>query len=879
MSRRLLLSHLALVVAGCGVAPAPPPLVTPAEAPLDGPVPVDAVPAWTLSDDVIPEAYRLRVEADPDRVDFRGELEVDVTLARATDLIFLHAKQLDIREVDARVGGATVRGRWHLPRPIEGLGAVRLARSIGPGRATLRFRYDGQLENRDRSSRRGTRRDGFYRGFHGATPYLVTQLEPLGARLAFPCFDEPRFRATFELELIAPATLVAASNTRVAARDELEDGRSRWRFERTSPLPSYVVGWVVGPFDVVELPPLPPSAVRPRPLPLRGLGPASEHARTRWLIERTAEIIVAAEARLGVPFPYEALDVVLVPEHPFLAMENAGLITLEAGGPMAPGLGPDVLPGYAVDVLAHEVAHQWFGDLVSIVGWEEHWLKEALAQWVAVRVVPEPLAPARIAPPPAVPTPILTEVRSEDDARHVFEVHSPVAQLRLIAVLDALERWLGSLAMTEALRGFVTRHAGRSASHRELADELDRVHEGAGDALRRYVTQPGLPIVMAHLVCDGDRRGLELSQAGETSWLVPMCVRYPVGQELRERCVLAGEREFLSFEARDCPRWVRLGADGRGAYGVAPPEEDLDLLARGLSGATEGEQGWLAAAIENGVDTGSLPLARALPLLGPLARSRSDGAQATVLRLVSRIRNDLVTDAERPAVDRWARDVVRPIYTRWAWDVGPASPALGLDVLALLALDLRDPRVRAECLRRVRAAEPSDPNVTRVHDPMRIALAVALQEDPTRLDADPIWIERGGSSAATGLFALSFAGEGAMARGLGRLATMDRPELGYALRRLLTTAETRDAAWRWVRGHPTLVPARAPQRPWEAESPLSDARALAPICDPAALDEVLPEPRERFATALAEAARCAWMREHHGEGVRRVFAAPPGRLE
>ena len=207
-------------------------------------------------------------------------------------------------------------------------------------------------------------------------------MEPISARYAFPGFDEPRFKTPFDITLTVPMDEVAVANTRQV--DEKKSADGKWKtltFATTKPLPTYLVAFAVGPWDVVDAPPIPPNSVRKNPVPLRGIAPRGKGEKLAWVLGETPAVIKFYEDYTAQPYPFDKLDLLGAPDFSAGAMENAGLIVYRDALLLLDEHSPAERYRSVFNVNAHEIAHQWYGDLVTVPWWDDIWLNEAYATW------------------------------------------------------------------------------------------------------------------------------------------------------------------------------------------------------------------------------------------------------------------------------------------------------------------------------------------------------------------------------------------------------------------------------------------------------------------------------------------------------------------
>ncbi|MCA9490052.1 MAG: HEAT repeat domain-containing protein [Myxococcales bacterium] len=379
MTGRLPLALVAALLVSCSGASTVHPEYSAAEgraggeAPDQAPPPEEAIPTGRLPEGVTPLHYTLWLEVVPSRDRFRGRVDIRTRLDAARRVIWLHGQDLNVTEVEILPEGQEPVSARYEQVDESGVAVLRLDSEVGPGEVEISITYDAPFDRQLK---------GLYRVDTGGDSYAFTQFEATSARLAFPCFDEPRFKTPFDVTLAVSPDHEAIANT-TPADTRTVDGMKEVRFAETLPLPTYLVAMAVGPLDVVEHAPLPPNAVRTRPLPFRGVAARGRGAQLAYALEHTAPLVAYLEEYFGIEYPYDKLDIIAVPDFASGAMENAGAITfretlLLLDATSAP---EDQRRGFAY-VMAHELAHQWFGDLVTCQDWSQGWLNESWATFM-----------------------------------------------------------------------------------------------------------------------------------------------------------------------------------------------------------------------------------------------------------------------------------------------------------------------------------------------------------------------------------------------------------------------------------------------------------------------------------------------------------------
>ena len=265
-----------------------------------------AAPRGKLPAGVTPSSYSLTLEIDPRKTDFSGVADIQIKLDRSASLIWLHGRDLKVSKVSVRAGSREIPARYTAVDTRTGVSRLDASAEIPAGSATLHFEYTGKI---------GSSAEGLYRVQVDKNWYVYSQMEPIDARRVFPSFDEPGFKTPFDITVISPKEDKVVSNT-FPTRSTASGAGSKHEFERTLPLPTYLLAFAVGPLDIVAAPPIPPNALRKTPLPFRGVSPQGQGAKLDYALRYSPEFVTRLESYLGAPFPYQKLDLIASPNMP-----------------------------------------------------------------------------------------------------------------------------------------------------------------------------------------------------------------------------------------------------------------------------------------------------------------------------------------------------------------------------------------------------------------------------------------------------------------------------------------------------------------------------------------------------------------------------------
>lgn len=813
------------------------------------------IPEGRLPKGVRPIHYALDLTIVPERDDFHGTASITVELDRPADGVWLHGQDLRVSEVHARRDGRRLAATWK-QYTDTGVARIDFAETVPAGRLGLAITYEAAF---------GTQLKGLYRVRSGDSAYAFTQFEAISARLAFPSFDEPRFKTPFDVALTVPPNQIALANTPIDTAVKLPNGLQRVRYKTTKPLPTYLVAWAVGPLDVVPGEPIPPNAIRPHPIPSRGVAAKGQGGRLAYALQHTARFVEFMEDYFGIAYPYRKLDIVAVPDFAAGAMENVGLITFREWllllDPTQATEGQRRAFAY---VMAHELAHQWFGNLVTMPWWNDIWLNEAFATWMGNKAV-EALYPSyradlsslasaqRAMSFDSLPSArqIRQPIRSTHDIRNAFDA---ITYEKGGAVLGMFEQWMGTDAFRAGIRLYLNRHQGGTATAADLLAALDEVDDRDVSApFRTFLMQPGVPLVRARMQCDEDGAELEFSQqryfpvgsSGDPNrtWMIPLCLRDDGGSA----CTLL-EGEVASLRIDRCPGWWMPNREGAGYYRFSLEEPDWESLRKaGFEALSPRGQLATVDSLVAAFNHGSIDAAQLLVWFPELVRSSIRQIVDSPMRPLRFMINHAAPAPLRTEVAGWAGRLYTPLYRRLGWRsrTSEASDAklLRKTVIEFMVMDVRDETARRAAARR------GDDYIGRLEGHKKAqrldselvgtVLATAVQERGAGafdrlvavLETSTDATTRGRIVSALGHAESPELSDRALALTLDtRLRSNEAPRI---LRAQFFNPRTRERAWTWFKANferltERLGPRFAGRSPWYASS----------FCSESAVDEV-----------------------------------------
>jgi len=535
---------------------------------------------------VIPERYQIRLTPDLAAAKFLGEEKIAVQIKEPVREIVLNAAELEIGEVFITVPtGKTIRGDATLD-PENEQAVLHFTETLAPGAWELRLNFSGILNDKLHGFYRST-----YKDSSGQEKSLATtQFESTDARRAFPCWDEPALKAVFQITLVVDEGLTAISNARVMRETPLAGtGKKEVSFADSMKMSTYLVAFIIGEFEASD-----PATVGKAPLRVWAVPGKRQLANFGREIGRAS--LEHFSRYYDIPYPGDKLDLIAIPDFASGAMENLGAITFRETALLVDEQRATRSELERVaDVVSHENAHMWFGDLVTMQWWNGLWLNEAFATFMEMLAVdawkPEwrrwdsftvSRAAAMQVDGLKSTRPIEFPVEKPEEAAGMFDV---LTYEKGASVLRMLEQYLGADAFRDGIRLYLRRHAYANAETTDLWDALEESTRQPVRALMdTWIFQAGYPLINVEkqgtglLLTQSIFRYLQDDDLPDRKWHVPVFLRAGAKEGIVNKTLLLTEREQRVGVAD--VDWAVVNAGGHGFYRVRYSPELLAAVRR-----------------------------------------------------------------------------------------------------------------------------------------------------------------------------------------------------------------------------------------------------------------------------------------------------------
>ena len=666
-----------------------------------------------LPKEVVPVEYSIRIVPNIDRFAFTGMETVKLSVRSPVRQLVLNALELEITE--ASVDDVVLpKSAIKIDKEKELL-TLRLLSELKPGDHTLALRFEGKINEAGQGL--------FYMRYQehgsGATKLMLgTQFEATDARRFFPCWDEPAFRARFQLTTVVPENWLAVSNMPVESEKKIADGKEV-RFAATPSMSSYLNVFVAGALDLIES--------RSGPTQIRVITTKGKAELGRYALEATAQILQYYNDYFGVPYPLPKLDQIALPGGFGGAMENWGGITYyESALLFDPKNSSAETKQNIYEVLAHEMAHQWFGDLVTMAWWDNLWLNEGFASWMGTKCTAHfnpqwevwlrretPRDPTRrvgIAREAAMEGdarstthPIQQSIATEAEANSAFD---DITYKKGQSFLRMLESFLGEDVFRDGIRRYITAHKYSNSTTADLWSALSEASKKpVGEIAAGWTQQPGFPIVRVKREADGkvrltqERFTVNFKNASPLEWKIPLT--YTVIGQAPATLLMTNKTDILENIPAD--RALKLNVNGAGNYRVEYDEPSWNLLVQALPKIGLEDRVNLLSDSWALVGANRAPVSRYFGLVEKLPSSTELAERGQIINVVDFVNGLLVGNPEREKFQRYARSLLRPTFDSLGWESKEGEPSTAGSLRASLinALgDLDDREIIAGCRER-----------------------------------------------------------------------------------------------------------------------------------------------------------------------------------
>ena len=699
-SGRLLLT---LLLASCS-APATPVVSPPAPASKQPAVDLTP-PAFRLPGDVKPESYGLELTVLPasDHVD--GQIRIAATVVRSTSVVWLNARGLTLSTATA--GDQKLRV---IPGGEQFVGLVAdRALPVGPAAITVNFR--APIDH--------VRSQGIYAADEGTEPYVYTFFEPIDARRGFPSFDEPSYKVPWQLTFHIKKDHIARGNAAVVKETDEANGMKRVELAPTKPLPSYLVAFMVGPFDDID------DGVAGRvKTPIHFILPKGRADELDYAKQITPKIVVALENYFDMDYPYGKLDVAVVPRF-WGTMEHPGIVAM--GQPLTlirKDQRTHKRESAYANIAAHELSHYWFGDVVTLAWWDDTWLNEALGEFEDM-IITDAVEPswhyreyrAPFASSAMVGDEVLASramhqnVTTNEGIQASFD--NDTTYFKGSSVMRQLEHLVGEQSWQKFIRGYIRKHAWGNATEKDFVDEMRAaLGDEAANGFQQYVTRPGVPLAHVHAECKAGNQlvldpmpralpaGVQATADDQQVFTVPICVRYGDAKHSEHACS-SGPAIATAF----CPTWIISNDGGFGYYrSVLDVKMAKDLLdprskLAQIAKPTLSEKLMLIFDLTAMLKRDQLALDQALPVVELLIRDPDPAVAEHAMALAPHPAN-IADEALSKSVRAWIVKNELPTAHALTWQKQPSDSFERNELRgAILSIARWDPALRGQAIK------------------------------------------------------------------------------------------------------------------------------------------------------------------------------------
>ncbi|WP_019026881.1 M1 family metallopeptidase [Colwellia piezophila] len=617
----------------------------------------------------VPTAQSIEMHLDPTKDGYSGITTIDINVTKATKRIGIHWLDLTVKSITLKNNNServltASKGKYDIQWLSDG-------KDIASGSYQLVLEYAGKF-SKDAL--------GLYRTKYQGRHYIFTQFQMLFARRAFPIFDEPNVKIPYQLTLTVPKNLKVATNTPVFKEISQGDNKTV-HFQATPPMPSYLIAITVGDLDKT---------------PIKGLSvpgfiysPKGTGNQTGFTIKHTPKILAALEDYFGMKYPYKKLDFIAVPDYAFGAMENPGLVTYRTELLLRGDTASARDAESSLNVIAHELAHMWYGDLVTMKWWNDLWLNEAFATWMAQKIMAQhyPQYQSNLSLPQedafyedalSTTKAIRKEIITADDAEDGMGLNYSKGH----AILNMLEQTIGEDDFQIAIQNYMQKHQWKNTTAQDLWNALEKQSNyQISEIANTFLNQPGFALISFNDKGQVTQQRFKNygSKVPEQTWQVPLTIKYKQNNKIAFKQVLLTDKP-LQIQSLIEADWYFPVANGNGYFRWEIPQDKYKALVNDVSALSNPEKVALLSNSSGLLNAGKISVADHLTLLTQL--SHEDNA-IVFLKVIEEIK--VIGEQHINAANQYAfSDYITEILTPWYKRIGSKTRAGDDD--AILAL-------------------------------------------------------------------------------------------------------------------------------------------------------------------------------------------------
>jgi aminopeptidase N/puromycin-sensitive aminopeptidase len=777
--------------------------------------------AQRLPKTVLPEHYTLALTPDLKAATFAGDETIDVTLLAPSKTITLNAIEIAFNSVKATAGTGMAQTATVSLDSDKEQATFTFPAELPAGKVKLAIAYTGILNNELR---------GFYLSKTDKRNYAVTQFESTDARRAFPSFDEPAFKATYDISLTVDAGDTVISNTNVIADKPAGSGLHTMSFATTPKMSTYLVAFLVGDFKCVS--------GESDGTPIRACATPGQEQKGKFAVEAAEYILHYYNNYFGIKYPMPKLDMIAIPDFEAGAMENFGAITYRETDLLIDEKTASLNQKKNVAVVvAHEMAHQWFGDMVTMQWWDNIWLNEGFATWMETKSVASWHPEWHYSQDEATTLedtlnldsqPTTHAIRATADTpSEINEMFDGISYGKGGAVLAMVENYLGAETFRQGVHNYLAAHLYGNATAEDFwGAQTANSHKPVDKIMESFVAQPGVPLIA--ITSDGENKvsaaqsrfyltpgvkpAAARSEAATTqSWTIPISFKGAT----QDSCELLGQGTPAQSLKTPAAPFLFADGGGKGYYRTLYPKPAYDAIISHAEASLSPEERISLLGNEWAMmRSGHGAVGEYLDLVAALHTDPNAIVLEEALGKMATINDRVATEAEREQLAGWIRDEFSPVYR--ALGAGSADESQDKKQMRALLLGVLgnagDPAVLAEAktlaMRYVKDPSSVDPSLAQV------ALGVAASHGDAALYDDLLALSEKTSDPGIKTSALfltaSFKDPALVKRTLDLVAEgkVRNQDSWILLSALLNHRETREQAWSYIQQNWTKISAQ-----------------------------------------------------------------------